>query len=104
MSRKEILTRTTGPGSLAPRSIKECTLLLQRLGAQTAVLKIKDLQAFWLAIMADKTATHKDRLQASRLYADSIGAFNKDKQQKGIDGARLHWRSKPIEAEIITEE
>lgn len=104
MDKKNILSIQQNTPAQAPRSMRDCARLCKALGAEVATLHIKQLQAFWLAIMADKSASLKDRLQASRLYADSIGAFDKHKNQKGINGANIYWRSKPIEAEIVQEE
>ena len=93
-------TITTGQ-DVPPRTIRECARLLQALSIEHATLKVKELQNFWLSVMADKSASHKDRLQASKLYAESIGAFDQAKQQKGINGANIRWRSTPIDVEIV---
>ena len=87
--------------SLSSKTLQECNKLLQTLGADVAQLNIKQLQHFWLAVMADKSASHKDKLQASKLYAESIGAFDKDKNKKGINGANIRWKSKPIDVEVV---
>jgi hypothetical protein len=59
-------------------------------GAAVAVLAVQDLQAYWLKIMSDNKASNKDKLAASKLYADSIGAF--DKQTHANKGpAVYHW-------------
>lgn len=73
-----------------PQTLEECAALLKQQGAAVAVLAVQDLQAYWLKIMTDKKASNKDKLTASKLYADSVGAF--DKQQHAIKGpAVYHW-------------
>lgn len=92
----------------APTTLAECALLLKQQGAAAAVLAAQDLQAYWLSIMSSKEASTKDKLTASRLYADSIGAF--DKQDDGArEPARYIWGSggndgqPPVEAEIVND-
>lgn len=92
----------------APTTLAECAALLKQQGAAVAVLAVQDLQAYWLSIMSSKEASHKDKLTASRLYADSIGAF--DKQEDGTrEPARYIWGSggndeqPPEEAEIVND-
>lgn len=64
--------------------------MLKQQGAAVAVLAVQDLQAYWLKIMSDNKASNKDKLAASKLYADSIGAF--DKQTHANKGpAVYHW-------------
>lgn len=87
--------------SLSNRTLEECNKLLQTLGQETATLNLKHLQSFWLAVMADRSASHKDKLQASKLYAESIGAFDANKNKKGINGANIRWKPDVIDAEII---
>ena len=73
-----------------PQTLEECAALLKQQGAAVAVLAIQDLQAYWLKIMMDSKASNKDRLTASKMYADSIGAF--DKQTHANKGpAVYHW-------------
>ena len=73
-----------------PQTLEECAALLKQQGAAVAVLAIQDLQAYWLKIMTDPKASNKDRLAASKMYADSIGAF--DKQAHANKGpAVYHW-------------
>ena len=73
-----------------PQTIEECAALLKQQGAAVAVLAIQDLQAYWLKIMTDDKASNKDKLAASKLYAESIGAF--DKQTHANKGpAVYHW-------------
>lgn len=73
-----------------PQTLEECAALLKQQGAATAVLAVQDLQAYWLKIMTDNKASNKDRLAASKMYADSIGAF--DKQTHSNKGpAVYHW-------------
>lgn len=73
-----------------PQTLEECAALLKQQGAAVAVLAVQDLQAYWLKIMSDNKASNKDKLAASKLYADSIGAF--DKQTHTNKGpAVYHW-------------
>lgn len=73
-----------------PQTLEECAALLKQQGAAVAVLAVQDLQAYWLKIMTDNKASNKDRLAASKMYADSIGAF--DKQTHANKGpAVYHW-------------
>lgn len=73
-----------------PQTLEECAALLKQQGAAVAVLAVQDLQAYWLKIMTDAKASNKDKLAASKLYADSIGAF--DKQTHANKGpAVYHW-------------
>lgn len=73
-----------------PQTLEECAALLKQQGAAVAVLAVQDLQAYWLKIMTDSKASSKDRLAASKMYADSIGAF--DKQTHTNKGpAVYHW-------------
>lgn len=73
-----------------PQTLEECAALLKQQGAAVAVLAVQDLQAYWLKIMSDNKASNKDKLAASKLYAESIGAF--DKQQHANKGpAVYHW-------------
>lgn len=73
-----------------PQTLQECAALLKQQGAAVAVLAVQDLQAYWLKIMSDPKASNKDRLAASKMYADSIGAF--DKQTHANKGpAVYHW-------------
>lgn len=73
-----------------PQTLEDCAALLKQQGAAVAVLAVQDLQAYWLKIMTDNKASNKDRLAASKMYADSIGAF--DKQTHTNKGpAVYHW-------------
>lgn len=73
-----------------PQTLEECAALLKQQGAAVAVLAVQDLQAYWLKIMSDNRASNKDKLAASKLYAESIGAF--DKQTHANKGpAVYHW-------------
>lgn len=72
-----------------PQTLEECAALLKQQGAAVAVLAVQDLQAYWLKIMTDNKASNKDRLAASKMYADSIGAFDKQHANKGP--AVYHW-------------
>ena len=73
-----------------PQTLEECATLLKQQGAAVAVLAVQDLQAYWLKMMTDQKVSNKDKLTASKLYADSVGAF--DKQQHANKGpAVYHW-------------
>lgn len=73
-----------------PQTLEDCAALLKQQGAAVAVLAVQDLQAYWLKIMSDNKASNKDKLAASKLYAESIGAF--DKQTHANKGpAVYHW-------------
>lgn len=84
-------TRGRPPATVTqPQTLEDCAALLKQQGAAVAVLAVQDLQAYWLKIMTDNKASNKDRLAASKMYADSIGAF--DKQQHANKGpAVYHW-------------
>ena len=86
-------TPTRGrPSAIAttPQTLEDCAALLKQQGAAVAVLAVQDLQAYWLKIMSDNKASNKDKLAASKLYAESIGAF--DKQTQANKGpAVYHW-------------
>lgn len=72
-----------------PQTLEDCAALLKQQGAAVAVLAVQDLQAYWLKIMTDPKASNKDKLTASKLYADSVGAFDKQHANKGP--AVYHW-------------
>ena len=84
------------PGAAAPASLRSAAALLREVGSCSALLAADDLRAYWLAIMADRRASYRDRLAASRLYADSIGAFSEQAAGSGTSGA-VRW----LEAEVV---
>ncbi len=94
---KSLLANTNTPTrgrppaiATTPQTLEDCAALLKQQGAAVAVLAVQDLQAYWLKIMTDPKASNKDKLAASKLYAESIGAF--DKQQHANKGpAVYHW-------------
>lgn len=94
---KSLLANTNTPTrgrppaiATTPQTLEDCAALLKQQGAAVAVLAVQDLQAYWLKIMTDNKASNKDRLAASKMYADSIGAF--DKQTHANKGpAVYHW-------------
>lgn len=94
---KSLLANTNTPTrgrppaiATTPQTLEECAALLKQQGAAVAVLAVQDLQAYWLKIMTDNKASNKDKLAASKLYAESIGAF--DKQTQANKGpAVYHW-------------
>ena len=82
-----------------PSTLAECAALLKQQGAAVAVLAVQDLQAYWLKVMSDPKASCKDKLTASKLYAESIGAFAKAAaSNKGP--AVYHWGG-VIDADIV---
>lgn len=72
-------------------TLKEAAILLKEQGAAVAVLAVQDLQAYWLNIMQDKKASYKDKLAASKLYAQSIGAFDAKQQQQARAPEGYKW-------------
>lgn len=91
LSNTNIPTRGRPPAiATTPQTLEDCAALLKQQGAAVAVLAVQDLQAYWLKIMSDNKASNKDKLAASKLYAESIGAF--DKQTHANKGpAVYHW-------------
>lgn len=86
------------------QTLAECAKQLKKYGAAVAVLELADLQAFWLSIMSDQKASNKDRLSASKMYAESIGAFDKKDTRAINGGATYKWATDkvaPIDAEIV---
>lgn len=82
-----------------PTTLAECAALLKQQGAAVAVLAVQDLQAYWLHIMSDPKASTKDKLTASKLYAESVGAFDKAaSSNKGP--AVYHWGG-VVDADIV---
>lgn len=82
-----------------PATLAECALLLKQQGAAVAVLAVQDLQAYWLRLMSDPNTSSKDKLTASKLYAESIGAF--DKSVTSAKGpAVYHWGG-VVDAQIV---
>lgn len=85
-----------------PATLAECAALLKQQGAAVAVLAVQDLQAYWLKVMSDPKASYKDKLTASKLYAESIGAFDKTAaSNKGP--AVYHWGG-VIDADVVTND
>lgn len=75
---------------------------LKELGAGVAALELQDLQAFWLSIMANPKATNKEKLQASKLYAQSIGGFEQSKGNKSNGQVVYSWGAETVQdAEIV---
>ena len=88
------------------KSLQDCAAALKKYGAAVAVLQLEDLQAFWLGIMHDKKASVKDKLSASKLYAQSIGAFDRREAGALSGGATYKWAGSSraaVEAEIVHE-
>ena len=102
LSNTNTITRGRPPAMVThPQTLEDCAALLKQQGAAVAVLAVQDLQAYWLKIMTDPKASNKDRLAASKMYADSIGAF--DKQTHAIKGpAVYHWGAAD-DAVIVTD-
>lgn len=77
-----------------PRTVAQVKKLVQDLQYINYEVSQADLERFCLSIMADKTCSHRDRLQAARLLAQIKGYITKEKDKiKGINGARIKWAS-----------
>ena len=85
------------PGKPAPGSLRDCAALVQSVSAVSAVLAISDLQAYWLSVMADRRVPARDRLAASRMYAESVGAFDARSRVSASTSGAVRW----IEAETV---
>ena len=83
------------------RSLQQVQKLCNTLGEPFRMLNADDLCRFCLLIMAEPSATHKDKLTAAKLYAQLKGYLDKDKQKKGVNGARIRWASAPIDVEAV---
>lgn len=87
---------------LEKSTLKQLSRDLKELGAGVAALELQDLQAFWLSIMTSSKATNKEKLQASKLYADSIGAFEQNQANKTTMPIRYSWGAESVsDAEIV---
>ena len=96
------ITRGRPPAIVThPQTLEDCAALLKQQGAAVAVLAVQDLQAYWLKIMTDPKASNKDRLTASKMYADSIGAF--DKQTHANKGPAVYHWGVADDAVIVTD-
>lgn len=86
-------------------TLAECAALLKQQGAAVAIMAVQDLQAYWLRIMMDDKSSNKDKLTASKLYAESIGAF--DKQEDSSKRPAVYvWGANTedaAEAEIVND-
>lgn len=89
-----------------PQTLAECAALLKQQGAAVAVLAVQDLQAYWLRVMMDAKASTKDKLTASKLYAESVGAFDKSEDSKRRAPAVYTWGAEhqPAEDAEITQD
>ena len=86
-------------------SLAEAAALLKQQGAAVAIMAVQDLQAYWLRIMMDDKTSNKDKLTASKLYAESIGAFDKH-EDSGRRPAVYVWGADSevaADAEIIND-
>ena len=86
-------------------TLTECAALLKQQGAAVAIMAVQDLQAYWLRIMTDDKASNKDKLTASKLYAESIGAFDKQEDSNKRPAVYV-WGANsepPAEAEIVND-
>lgn len=81
-------------------TLEDAALMLKQQGAAVAILAVQDLQAYWLGIMQDSKASNKDKLAASKLYAQSIGAFDAKQQLKASAPEAYKW----ADAEVIEAE
>ena len=83
------------------KCLQQVQKLCNTLGEPFRMLNNDDLCKFCLLIMADPSASHKDKLAAAKLYAQLKGYLDKDKQKKGVNGARIRWASAPIDVEAV---
>lgn len=74
---------------------------IKALGKEVAVLELSDIQAFWLKIMMDSKASNKDKLTASKLYAQSLGAFDRRVSSNKSGSAVYSWSSDIVDADVI---
>ena len=109
-SKSNIDTKNNQPlknknAELEKSNLKQLSRDLKELGAGVAALEVQDLQAFWLSIMTSSKATNKEKLQASKLYADSIGAFEQSQANKATAPIRYSWGAESVsDAEIVQTE
>lgn len=86
-------------------TLAECAALLKQQGAAVAIMAVQDLQAYWLRIMMDDKTSNKDKLTASKLYAESIGAFDQ-REDSNKRPAVYVWganNEETAEAEIVND-
>ena len=83
------------------KSYRELNNNIKALGREAAVLELSDIQAFWLQIMMDSKASNKDKLTASKLYAQSLGAFDKQTANNKSGKAVYSWASDVVDADVI---
>lgn len=83
------------------KSYRELNNNIKALGREAAVLELSDIQAFWLQIMMDSKASNKDKLTASKLYAQSLGAFDKRASCNKSSNAVYSWSSDVVDADVI---
>lgn len=83
------------------KSYRELNNNIKALGREAAVLELSDIQAFWLKIMMDNKASNKDKLTASKLYAQSLGAFDKQTANNKSGKAVYSWSSDVVDADVI---
>lgn len=86
-------------------TLEDAALLLKEQGAAVAVLAVQDLQSYWLSIMQDKKASTKDKLTASKFYAQSIGAFDAKQLERARQPKAYGWADADvIDAEQVPNE
>ena len=83
------------------KSYRELNNNIKALGKEVAVLELSDIQAFWLKIMMDSKASNKDKLTASKLYAQSLGAFDRRVSSNKSGSAVYSWSSDVVDADVI---
>ena len=91
------LSSAAAPGRAAPGFLRDCATLLRDVSAVSAVLAVSDLQAYWLSLMSDRRVPYRDRLAASRMYAESVGAFDARSRVSASTSGAVRW----IEAETV---
>lgn len=83
------------------KGLQQVQKMCNTLGASFRMLNEEDLCKYCMLIMAEPTASHKDKLTAAKLYAQLKGYLDKDKGKKGINGANFRWKGETIEAETV---
>lgn len=80
-----------------PRTVKQVKQLIQDIRLLDLEIQQSDIEKYLISVMADKTASHRDRLQAARLLSQLKGYIGKDKGNTGVNGARIKWANAPID-------
>ena len=75
----------------APRTVRQVQQLIKDIRLLDLDIQQADIEKFLISIMADKTASHRDKLQAARLLSQLKGYIGKDKASTGVNGAKIKW-------------